>query len=331
MNKDRLQNLISLVLSGNATDEQRDELLQWVINDESVEECRRIWDDTPCAISDSKKEALWQSIEEQVIERESSIVPASSPKVVTLQRKWINIAAAIAILLCCGAGLAVYLGYGAHNSSTQIFTFSASRGQKASMRLADGTMVYLNSASSISFDGNYNKSDRKIILEGEAYFEVAKNPDKRFVVSCNGMDVTALGTKFDVKGYSEDGVVTATLAEGKVKVSAMNRRMILKPNECATFDIRNHSLLKSTVDDLAVADYWRTTTLVFNGETLESIARTLERMYGVKIVIRDARLRSIPFSGTIRNNSLQNIFRIISLTYPMTYSMSGDTVWVDSD
>ena len=88
-------------------------------------------------------------------------------------------------------------------------------GQKANLTLPDGTKVWLNSATHLSYDAEYNKSDRKIYLDGEAYFEVAKNKDKRFIVCCNDLEIEALGTTFDVKGYGDDLSVTTLLAEGR--------------------------------------------------------------------------------------------------------------------
>ncbi len=111
------------------------------------------------------------------------------------------------------------------------FMVAVDYGQKANLTLPDGTKVWLNSATHLSYDAEYNKSDRKIYLDGEAYFEVAKNKDKRFIVCCNDLEIEALGTTFDVKGYCDDHSVTTLLAEGSVKVSNKTDVTLLKPGE----------------------------------------------------------------------------------------------------
>ncbi|EXY33642.1 fecR family protein [Bacteroides fragilis str. 3397 T10] len=112
-------------------------------------------------------------------------------------------------------------------------------GQKANLTLPDGTKVWLNSATHLSYDAEYNKSDRKIYLDGEAYFEVAKNKDKRFIVCCNDLEIEALGTIFDVKGYGDDLSVTTLLAEGSVRVS--NKR---------EFEIKSKNSKLSVIDKI---------------------------------------------------------------------------------
>ena len=141
---------------------------------------------------------------------------------------------------------------------SNIYTFEVEPGQKGSMRLADGTIVHLNSASKISFSGNYNSEERMVSLNGEAYFEVAKNPDKRFVVTCNGVDIEALGTEFNVKAYPTDSLITTTLAKGKVKVYNNKESVTLLPNGVATYNLKRQTIKASVTDDISIDNYWRT-------------------------------------------------------------------------
>ena len=159
---------------------------------------------------------------------------------------------------------------------------------------------------------------------------MAKNKDKRFIVCCNDLEIEALGTTFDVKGYGDDLSVTTLLAEGSVRVSNKTNATLLKPGEKVEYHKNKQTFTKSPISDLREIDFWRNNMLIFNSASLAEIATTLERMYGVKVVFDSEKLKNVPFSGTIRNSSLHNVFYIISLTYPLTYKLEGDTVKIGS-
>ena len=139
-----------------------------------------------------------------------------------------------------------------------------------------------------------------------------------------------MGTTFDVKGYGDDLSVTTLLAEGSVRVSNKANTTLLKPGEKVEYHKNKQTFTKSPISDLREIDFWRNNMLIFNSAPLAEIATTLERMYGVKVVFDSEKLKNVPFSGTIRNSSLHNVFYIISLTYPLTYKLEGDTVKIGS-
>ena len=233
-------------------------------------------------------------------------------------------AAAAVILLCLSVGT-VYL-YMQPTSLQTVSTMAETR----NVILPDGSSVLLNRHSSLSYPKRFKSDNREVQLTGEAYFEVAKNKDKRFIVCCNDLEIEALGTTFDVKGYGDDLSVTTLLAEGSVRVSNKTNTTLLKPGEKVEYHKNKQTFTKSPISDLREIDFWRNNMLIFNSASLAEIATTLERMYGVKVVFDSEKLKNVPFSGTIRNSSLHNVFYIISLTYPLTYKLEGDTVKIGS-
>ena len=233
-------------------------------------------------------------------------------------------AAAAVILLCLSVGT-VYL-YMQPTSLQTVSTMAETR----NVILPDGSSVLLNRHSSLSYPKRFKSDNREVQLTGEAYFEVAKNKDKRFIVCCNDLEIEALGTTFDVKGYGDDLSVTTLLAEGSVRVSNKTNATLLKPGEKVEYHKNKQTFTKSPISDLREIDFWRNNMLIFNSASLAEIATTLERMYGVKVVFDSEKLKNVPFSGTIRNSSLHNVFYIISLTYPLTYKLEGDTVKIGS-
>ena len=203
------------------------------------------------------------------------------------------------------------------------------RGGEYALLLSDGTKVHLNAMTSLRFPVTFDNGPRKVELEGEAYFEVCKT-GQPFIVCTQGMQVEALGTTFDVKGYCDDHSVTTLLAEGSVKVSNKTDVTLLKPGEKVEYHKSKQTFTKSVISDMREIDFWRNNMLIFNSSSLAEIATTLERMYGVKVVFDSEKLKNVLFSGTIRNSSLHNVFYIISLTYPLTYELEGDTVRIGS-
>lgn len=332
MKTNRIKQLITNLFIGAASVTERTEVARWINSEEAESDSKGAWDCASDEIDSTLKNEIWNEIRMKM--EDMDLHSPAGKRIITRKTfTTTRVAASIAVILCTAfASYALYdnLLNSKKDLKANIYTFEVEPGQKGSMRLADGTMVYLNSASKISFAGDYNSENRVVTLNGEAYFEVAKNPDKRFVVTCNGVDIEALGTEFNVKAYPADSIITTTLAKGKVKVFNNEQSITLLPNGVATYDLKGHTIESSTVENVSIANYWRTGELVFEAEPLSSIARTIERMYNVKIRIDDARLRDIRFTGTIQNNSLNNVFYMMSLSYPLTYSMNDSIITVSA-
>ena len=194
--------------------------------------------------------------------------------------------------------------------------------------LPDGTRVSLGTRTSFSYDSRYGKSERIVQLEGEAYFEVAKDTTLRFIVKAGEMEVEALGTTFNVKAYQEDRELTTTLFEGKVRTSVGKDEVILKPDESLSFDKSSRRMIVS--DDLAAyARMWKDNELVFKGATMEEVAVMLDRLYNVKVRFASEKVKHYRFSGVIKNNSLDNVIELISLTAPIMYKKVGGEIIIE--
>lgn len=317
--------LLKRLFRKEITSEERKILVEWIrkpgIRDEFYSICEQMWDGASGETDRKAEEEIWERLQSD-LDRSEARLPE--------KRRWLSVAyrAAAAVLLPVCLGMAAWLGLNhADNKASQPpFVVAVDCGQKASLTLPDGTKVWLNSATRLSYGAEYNTSERRVCLDGEAYFEVAKDKEKRFVVCCDDLEIEALGTAFDVKGYSEDQSVTALLAEGSLRVADKANATLLKPGEKVVYHKSREAFTKSAVSDVREIDFWRNNMLVFNSAPLSEIAVTLERMYGVKVLFATEELKNVPFSGTIRNNSLHNVFYIISLTYPLTYDLRGDTV-----
>lgn len=205
----------------------------------------------------------------------------------------------------------------------------ADNGQRASVVLPDGTKVWLNSHTKLNYKSDYGVKERSVSLSGEAYFEVSKDTLRRFLVNAGDMEVEALGTAFNVKAYEEDDEVVTTLFEGSVRTAVGKEFVILSPDESAVFNKSSHILSVNHPTNASYARLWRTNELAFSGESLEEIAVLLNRMYNVEVRFLSNKIKGYSFSGVIRNNSLDNVFEIISLTAPITYVSVGDTIYLN--
>lgn len=333
MERKHLKHLISNLFFNSHSVEDRAAIENWLNSAEAESDSRDAWESADDTIDADLQDIIFKNIQSKIKESE----PAQTNRIKHLHNilySWKMIAASIAVIFLIGIG--AYLINNTNNivdnkKNDNPYCFFVSPGQKGTILLADGTKVYLNSDTRISFGNDYNMDSRKVNLDGEAYFEVAKNPHKKFIVSCKGIEVEALGTEFNVKGYKSDSLITTTLARGKVKVSNEKQSLILLPKDVATYNPNKQSLVASTVDDISIADFWRSGQLVFKGETLSSISKTLERMYAVKIHIKDDKLKRMKFTGTIQNNSLNNVMHIISLSYPIRYRVADSTITITSN
>ena len=234
----------------------------------------------------------------------------------------------IRVAIAAGICLAAILGYTAaeYGHRQQTFEVIADRGQKSSVTLPDGTAVTLNSASRITWRSDYNRKNRTVGLEGEAYFEVAKNEKVPFTVRTDKMDITALGTEFDVKAYEEDRHVTATLLKGSIRADFGGQSEILVPDQYIVVDKTTGESEVVTAENPEYLVPWKNDELLFAGETLEEIALVLERMYDMEVVFMDETAKAFSYTGLIRNSSLHNVLELISGTSPVRYTISGNVI-----
>lgn len=202
---------------------------------------------------------------------------------------------------------------------------TAQKGEKAEVVLPDGSNVWINSGSTLTYDRHFNGKERSVYLQGEAYFEVTENKKRPFIVHTKHITVQALGTSFNVRSYETDSLASAVLLEGKVKVSASGHETILSVNERATFDKRKQTLLADRVEALNFIE-WKNGNIYFSNQTYDEIARTLSRIYNVEIQFAYEQLRPMRFSGTLGSSGIKNALDILSMTSPMYYEMKDTTI-----
>lgn len=189
--------------------------------------------------------------------------------------------------------------------------------------LSDGTKVWLNSKSTLKYPVEFSGNTRNVTLEGEAYFEVSKNAHSPFTVKTKSGDVTVLGTHFNVSAYDEDRNFEATLAEGKVKVSGINKEnqsVTLVPGQQARF--RNNALSVAEVDPSAYTA-WKDGKFYFENENLKNILTKMARWYNFNVKFEQKALEQIKFTGIVlKDEPIDHFLDIISKSSNVKYKIT---------
>lgn len=249
----------------------------------------------------------------------------TTPKRIEFKRYWFSIAASILLLFTTSLSAYLYLNT-KEIVHVEDMTVAVEKGQKAKIILPDGSSVWMNSGSKISYGKRFNQSERIVNLEGEAYFDVAKRKDAPFIVKSGEFSVEALGTAFDVKAYPNENLVTAVLVRGKVEVGDELNKIRLIPNQRVVYNKTIRSMEKTEVEDCSLYTGWMNNQLVFDAERFEDIATVLERNYNIRFKFEDNSLKNYKFTGTIRNTSLESLLQIFSMTSPFTYDIKDSVI-----
>lgn len=203
------------------------------------------------------------------------------------------------------------------------------RGGEYKVKLADGTLVYLNSATRMKYPVKFDEKERKVYLSGEAYFEVTKDLERPFFVEMEGVEVRVYGTSFNVNTYQKESI-QAVLVKGSigVKVLASGMESVIKPGQMAEFKQGN---TKVDVKEVNVAVYtdWKDGIFRFENQRLEDILTVLSNWYDVDVFYQTATVKELHFSGYMeRYKDVRVILEAITLSTGVTFSIQGKTIIV---
>jgi ferric-dicitrate binding protein FerR (iron transport regulator) len=220
---------------------------------------------------------------------------------------------------------------GDHTDKTiQIYnTLITPRGGEYQIRLSDGTKVWLNASSSLRYPTQFNGKERRIFLSGEAYFEVAKDADHPFVVNSGNMDLTVLGTRFNLNSYPDDPQQKTTLAEGSVKISNLNRgvevrdAVFLKPGYEAVI-LKNDAGIRVNAANVEAALAWKNGLFIFDNESVGAIMRRLSRWYDIDIKYDSKMDNQFHFTGRVqRYENITGILKLLELTGKVHFNLEN--------
>ena len=216
--------------------------------------------------------------------------------------------------------------------SDKVLTYNTIKipyGKRFELALSDGTIVYLNSGSSLRYPVRFIKSEnRQVFLNGEAYFDVTKDPKHPFVVNSNDMNIKVLGTKFNVTSYKEDAKTYTVLVEGSVAASSKivdNDEVILKPGNRAYFDNKH---IKTEPVDVRKYIAWVSGELMFIDDSFGVIANKLERKYNVDIVNNYQPLNDIMITATFKEENIDQVLKTFQTYKAFNYTINNRVITI---
>jgi transmembrane sensor len=271
--------------------------------------------------------------------------------------KWTRVAAALFLAFFLGSlASGWYMTLSSDNASdNEFFLVETPRGAKSTLTLTDGSSIILNAGSRLKYAKTYNIENRDIYLEGEGYFIVAKNEKLTFQVHTNGLVVSALGTEFNVKAYPDDDRVETTLVKGSVRITRDTDNeiapgIVLKPNQRASFYIDSYEVGEVVAEPAVkvpnpvavaakpimvktesninpeTATSWKETRWVFERESLSALTKKLERQYDIHITIKDDELLNYHLSGTLEEESIEQVLKALQIALPIQYQINHKEV-----
>ena len=232
-------------------------------------------------------------------------------------------------------------------------TITTKPGSKSKVQLPDGSQVWLNADSRITYDETFRGPYREVRLCGEAYFDIAKDKDHPFIIHATSIDVKVLGTSLNVRSYRNEKNTEALLINGSIEVSLRDdpgKKIVLQPNEKIVVENGKTPIVTGAAradlkydrtpvmvlgkahfqakDSIATEVLWIKNKLAFDQETLENVASKIERWYGVKISIQDDSLKQTAYSGVFEDETLNQVMEALRLTGSFRYSINKKEITI---
>jgi ferric-dicitrate binding protein FerR (iron transport regulator) len=353
MEKDRLWLLMARKLAGESSTEELRELSELLRKHPDIhfplQTLTDIWAAENAASNNTEAEAAYANHKKRLDDIYHQ--PEQSPFLLEGRRRNLKPILVFLTSVVIVAGIAWLAGIGKSRPAAKkpVSEISTKYGSKTNIHLPDGSEVWLNSGTRITYDESFGRDTREIRLTGEAFFNVVKDPSKPFIIHTSDMDLKVLGTSFNVKAYPGERSSEASLIHGSLEVSIRARnseKIILHPNE--KIIVTSNTIIKDDkkqeqsgkepivaikeltqyepVDSIIVETSWVDNKLVFQDESFKEIALKMERWYGTTIGFTDPSVERLRFTGIFEKESLQQALHAMSITAPFSYKVTTNGI-----
>ncbi len=314
-------NHISLLhkrLSGlSLSDEEQSRLAQWLEASEENQklsaEIEVIWNSSTGIYEnyEPNKNSGWGSVLAKI--DASEVVPKDNIRKLSPRFNILRIAAVFVLLL----GLGVIFTW--MNKSSELMLAATGMNEQKELTLSDGSTVILNKLSSIEYPEAFSSDSREVVLTGEAFFDITKNPDAPFNIETSNSNVTVLGTSFNVRAYKKEAITEVAVMTGKVKFSnkASKKAVILSKHQAGFLNHSKNSFTSVTGNTALNELSWRTNKMTFRNTTLFNVKKALENHFGIELAIQNKALLACPFSANfdLNEQSLRDILKAIKVVF----------------
>ena len=325
-----IANYLTEGLDKNALDELKTWIAASAENQQYFIRQREIWFSAVSreAASVYDKDKAFENFRNRVESQKE--IQSTSRRGFSLSALW-RYAAVVAIIIAVGC-ISYWQGEVNVKDTFADISVEAPLGSKTKLYLPDGTLVWLNAGSRMTYSQGFGVDNRKVELEGEGYFEVKRNEKIPFFVKTKDLQLQVLGTKFNFRDYPEDHEVVVSVLEGKVGLNNLLREekeAVLSPDERAVLNKANGLLTVESVT-ASNASQWTDGYLFFDEELLPDIAKELERSYNVKIHIANDSLKTFRFYGNFvrREQNIQEVLEALASTEKMQYKIEERNITI---
>lgn len=364
---DSLSEAIYSYYSNQLTQSQAEELLAWISEDKDnllyFHEIGTVWYlSSQASKNETDASRAWKTLTDLIEDNDKRPLP--KPVIRIRKSVLYRVAAAVLLIVVLGIGSIFIFRLPQQKNVAGYFEAFAPKGSRSNITLSDGSSVWLNSGTKLRYPRNFGLEVRDLYLEGEAYFVVAENKKMPFRVNTSDVCITATGTSFNVKAYNDENIIETTLENGEVRIDALitarrkpgSSTVYLKPNQKAVFiktsgnvtinntkqnsnlpgsgsgnKVKSITLKVDTLVDTKLTTSWKDNKWIFKSEKLLNLAPILERRYDVTIVFNDSILRSYKFTGTLKEESLDQVLNALCLASPIRYVIQHNQVILYED
>jgi len=281
---------------------------------------------------DVNVELAWSKMSNDIDKWEKNEIEITkTPKIKTFERKYLLRIAAVFIPLFAIASLYFILSKKPATISKQTLA------QTLLYTLPDSSTVCLNKNSKLFFPESFDSKTREVKMEGEIFFSIKSNKEKPFIIQTDNTLIEVIGTSFNVQSFADSSAITVLVKTGKVKFSCNKTNLtdsssiFLTVGEKGIYDKKTRQLSRVYIQEYENEMYWQSKTLVFNKTKLKSVVETLQKKFGVKIVLKDENLNNLRFTTTFSNQNIDAILSVIASTFELKMSKEGEIFFLNKN
>jgi transmembrane sensor len=323
MNSSRVEDLLDRYLKNRTTIEENKLVEQWVEDNGNP---NSEWQQMNRSEKDKWLSSVFVDIKSTVEHKGEKLIVIRPVK-----RLWYKIASVAAALIIVSGLYLVWTRLDKDKASANTASISSIKNQEKQLILPDGSKVWLNSGSDLKISNKFNGNVREVYLSGEAYFDIAHNAAKPFIIYTGEVVTTVLGTAFNIKEDKNKQTIEVTVTRGKVSVADGTRMLgILVPNQQISFNTQNSKAIRSIVDSRTIAA-WHQSEIHFDDIKLADAALELEKRFNVAIRFKNEKLKDCRFTGTaLKGETLESILNVICAFNNATFQTGPDrTIIID--
>ncbi len=313
------EDLLAKYFASEASNEEKLLVDTWrklsVDNESEFEIAKSIWENsTDITAVETNVDEAWQKVQLEISKPKSKVIE---------WKKYMNIKVAAVFILSIGLAFSVYY-FTNKNEMINVSTTNSTQ----TILLADGTKVYMNKHSSISYPKKFNGEERHVLLSGEAYFEVAHDATHPFVIFSNSTSVKVLGTTFNVKANPEDSIINVAVLTGRVQVATASDTGTITANQQAIVKLKSGKVDTSHVDASNKIVY-ATGILIFESTPLDEVISTLNEQFNTQLSVKNQLINNCRLTARFKNESFENILKVVAETLELTITRDGDKIYLD--